>query len=65
MGRALSEEVLYGLSPLGGQPIPNEQQFAGNMAQQVTQKVHDSRTIKGRVLDHHIQLPFRRKTTDR
>ena len=32
MGRALSEEVLNRLSPMGGQSIPNEQQFARNMA---------------------------------
>jgi hypothetical protein len=41
VGSALSKEVLNRLSMMGGQSIPNEQQLARNLAQQVTQKAHD------------------------
>lgn len=55
-GGAVTQEVLDGLRAVGRQLVPDDQEFAGDMVQQVLQKADDIVTVKGFILLHGVQL---------
>ena len=63
-GGTLFQKVLDGLTVMGGQTIPDDEQRTRNAAQQVPQKAHNGGSLEGAVLDHQIQFPIGRDRAD-
>ena len=63
-GSTLAQELFDGLTAMGRQAIPNDEQLARNMAQQVFEKAHNVGTFECFILDHRVQLAFRRNGTN-
>lgn len=64
LGSALRQEVFDHLPMMGGQAIPDDEQLALDVAQQVTQETDDIRTFESVVLNHDVQVTTRRNGTD-
>jgi len=62
--RAMREELLDEVTAVNWRPIPEEQQPAGHLAQQVLQKGDHLHGIDGLVLAMNIQLALRRDGAD-
>jgi hypothetical protein len=63
-GSTICQEVLDGLASMSGQAIPQDQQLARDVTQEMFEKAHNIGTSEGVVLDHHIQLSFRCDRSD-
>jgi hypothetical protein len=55
VGAALGQKVLDGLAAMDRRAIPDHQELAGDMAQQVLEEAHDIRALVGVVLHEHQQ----------
>jgi hypothetical protein len=56
-GTALGEEVLDRLAAMDGSAVPDDQELAGDVAEQVLQEADDIRALVGMVLHQHEQAP--------
>jgi hypothetical protein len=54
-GAALSQEVLDRLAAMDRRAVPNDQQLAGDVAQQMLEEAHDIRARVGVILHEHEQ----------
>src|SRR5688572_20580155 len=54
----VAQKVLNGLSLMGRQTIPNDQQLTDDMSQQVLQKPDNLGAAEGLVLGHCVKLAF-------
>lgn len=64
VGSTLGQEVLDRLATMDGSTIPDDQELAGNMSEQVLEEADDIRTLVRVVLHAHEQLTGRRDATD-
>ena len=64
-GSPLCQEVFDHLRAMNARPIPDDQQFALDFAQQRVQETHHVRSFEGMILDVHDQAPIHREATDR
>ncbi len=64
LGAALSQEVLDRLAAMDRGAIPDDQQLAGDVAQQVLEEPHDVRALVGMVLHEHEQTTGRGDAAD-
>ena len=56
-GAALSQKVLDRLTAMDGSAIPNDQELAGDVAQQMLEEADDIRALVRVLLDQHEQAP--------
>src|SRR3989304_5281355 len=63
-GRPLAQKISDGVSMMGGQAIPDNQQLARDMPQQMAQEADDVWPLEGSILDHDEQLALRGNGTD-
>src|SRR5881227_2818202 len=63
-GAALGQEVLDRLAAMDGSAIPDDQELAGDVAQEVLQEADDVRALVGMVLHQHEQAPRRGDAAD-
>ena len=65
-GRPGDEEVLDGLAAVGGQTIPDDEQLARDLGEQVLQEADDGRAIEGLGLGQRVDFArFRQRRDDR
>jgi len=62
---AMSKKVFHIMPPVDRRPVPNDQQFAWNMPQQMLQEADAVGTPDRPVLYTHVELSRRGDTTDR
>jgi hypothetical protein len=65
LGGPIGQELLDAVTAMNRRPVPEEQQTARDLAQQVLQKGDDIDGIDGLVLPMKIQLAFRGEGADR
>ena len=63
-GSALSQEVFDRLTAMDRRPIPEHQELAGQVSQEVAQEQHHIWTAEGVILDLQQQAPSRRDAAD-
>lgn len=63
-GAALSEEVLDRLATMDRSAVPDDQELAGDVAQQVLEEADDIRALVWPLLHQHEQAPLWRHTAD-
>jgi len=61
---ALGQEVLDRLAAMDRSAVPDDQELAGDVAQEVLEEAHDIRALVGVVLHQHEQAPRRRDAAD-
>src|SRR5574341_2051247 len=61
---ALRQELPHSSAAMGRQSIPNDQEFAGDMVEQMLEKTHDGRTFESLLLRHQVQVTSRRNGAD-
>ena len=64
LGGALGQEVLDRLTAMDGGAIPEHQEFAGDVAEQVLEEADDVRALVGLLLHQHQQSSRRGNTAD-
>ena len=64
VGAALGQEVLDWLATMDRRAVPDDQELAGDVAQQVPEEAGDIRALVGTVLHQHEQAPLRRDAAD-
>ena len=63
-GTALGQEVLDRLAAMDGSAVPDNQELAGDVAQQMLEEAHDIRALVRALLHQHEQAPLRRDAAD-
>ena len=63
-GSTLSQEVFDRLTAMDRRPIPEHQELAGQVSQEVAQEQHHIWTAEGVILDLQQQAPTRRDAAD-
>ena len=63
-GASLGQEVLDRLAAMDRSAVPDDQELAGDVAQEVLEEAHDIRALVGVVLHQHEQAPRRRDAAD-
>ena len=63
-GSALGQEVFDRLTAMDRRPIPEHQELAGQVSQEVAQEQHHIWTAEGVILDLQQQAPTRRDAAD-
>ena len=64
LGSTLGQEVLDRLAAMDRSAVPDDQELAGDVAQEVLEEAHDIRALVGVVLHQHEQAPLRRDAAD-
>jgi hypothetical protein len=64
LGTTAGQEVFDRLAAMDRRAIPDHQQLAGNMAQQMAQEAHHILAAQGPLLDQEQELAIRGNTTD-
>lgn len=64
VGTALGQEVLDRLAAMDRRAIPDDQELAGDVAQQMRQETHDVRAFVGALLDQHEESSRWRDAAD-
>jgi len=64
VGTAVGQEVLDRLAAMDRRAVPDDQQLAGDVAQQMLEEAHDIRALVGVVLHQHEQAPRGRDAAD-
>ncbi len=64
-GGPLRQEVFDRLRAVNGRPVPDDEQRARNLAQQMAQELHDCRAAEGALADLQQQPPVHRESADR
>ena len=64
VGAALRQEVLDRLAAMDRSAVPDDQDLAGDVTQEVLEEAHDIRARVGVVLHQHEQAPLRRDAAD-
>jgi hypothetical protein len=65
LGRAIGQERLDDLAAMDGGAIPNNEQAAGNLTEEVLQKGNDISRVHRVILRMEVELAFERKGADR
>jgi hypothetical protein len=65
LGRAIGQERLDDLAAMDGGAIPNNEQAAGNLTEEVLQKGHDISRVHRMILRMAVELALGRKGADR
>lgn len=63
-GTAVCQEVLDGLAAMDGRAVPDDQQLAGDVAEQMLEEAHDIRALERPLLHQHEQSIVRGDGTD-
>ena len=61
---AMSQKIFDHLTPMNRSAIPDDQELAGDVAQEVLQEADDVRALVGMVLHQHEQAPRRGDAAD-